>query len=149
VIADPDNPGSWLRHFSLPYSVASCASAAEAKGIALAHELKTLILDCDRGLALAHLRGDHRLSLRAAKRALQVREAKLADVSRLTAIGLQAGTVQPFGPSLWGLPHLISGEVLKLPWITTNAGQDDTFIVFDPVLLLRAKHTVVGQFEVN
>lgn len=145
VIANPDNPGTWLRHFRLGSPVVSCASAAEAKGVPVAHELKTLVIDTDDGLALAHLRGDRRLALHSVRRCLKERQARLADRALLDAIGVEPGTIFPFHFALWGLPHLISREVLSLSWVTTNAGSLDTYIVFDPILLLRAADTTVAD----
>jgi prolyl-tRNA editing enzyme YbaK/EbsC (Cys-tRNA(Pro) deacylase) len=159
VVADPtdgplppvdfENPGSWLRRFKLNDPVVSCESAAAAKGVGLGHELKTLVFEADLGLALAHLRGDRRLSLRAVKRCVPTRQAKLASVATLASLGVEPGTVTPFHPLLWGLPHVISRDVLDLNWVTTNAGVRDEYVVFDPVLLLRARDTRVARLWVE
>ena len=73
-----ENPGAWLRRFELSERVVSCEEAADAKGVPLHHELKSLLLICDHGYALAHLHGDRRLSLRAVKDAMGTRQARLA-----------------------------------------------------------------------
>ena len=125
--------------------VVSCESAAAAKGVALGRELKTLVLEADSGLVLAHLPGDRRLNLRAVKSCLPSRQARLAGLAALHALEIEPGTVTPFHPLLWQLPHVISRDVLELPWVTTNAGNLIEYIVFDPLLLLRARSTTVAD----
>jgi prolyl-tRNA editing enzyme YbaK/EbsC (Cys-tRNA(Pro) deacylase) len=142
---DFDNPGSWLKTFRLSHPVVSCADAADAKGVALARELKTLLLVTDQGLVLAHIRGDRRLSLRAVKRLLSVNEARLADTATLIQLGVEPGTINPFHAALWELPHIISRDVLEMSWVTSNAGSLDSYAVFAPSLLLEATHTRVGE----
>jgi len=87
------------------------------------------------------------LSLRSVKRALNVRQAKLASRDALDAMGLEPGTVEPFSERLWGLTHLIAAEVLALEWVTTNGGQLDSYVVFDPMVLLRSSHKIVADLE--
>lgn len=151
-----ETPLSWLRSFQLPLPVVSCESAARAKGFPLERELKTLVIDATttqsidpgaRALLVAHVRGDRRLSLRAVKRALGVTQARLAGNDSLDDLGVEPGTIHPFQPALWGLRHLVAREVLSLPWVTTNSGRLDGFIVFDPVILLRAECIVVDNLE--
>lgn len=143
MIADPDNPGNWLRRFKLSEPVVSCSSAAAAKGVALHRELKTLIVVTEDRYALAHLRGDRRLSLRAVKRCLSSEQGRLADPADLVGLGVGPGTISPFHPELWRLTHVVSRDVLELSWVTTNASLLDEYIVFDPLLLLRARDTLV------
>jgi prolyl-tRNA editing enzyme YbaK/EbsC (Cys-tRNA(Pro) deacylase) len=148
MIADPDNPRSWLRVFRLAEPVVSCSEAAVAKGVPLERELKSLLLECDHGRVLVHLRGDHRLSLHAVKRALAVRQARLASPSAVQALGVSPGTLHPFHPALWTTTtYLIARGLFSLPWVTTNAGHPNEYIVFDPLVLLRAPRILVGEFE--
>jgi len=144
---DGDIPGSWLRRFNLDRPVVSCESAAMAKGVALEHELKSLLLACDHGFVLAHVRGDQRLSLRAVKSTLALEQARLAAPSALESLGLSPGTIHPFHPNLWRLTQLITRQVLMLPWVTTNAGELTRYVRFDPVILLRARQFVIGDYE--
>ncbi len=147
MVTDFDNPASWLKVFELARPVVSCASAAEAKGVPLTRELKSLLLQTDHGLVLAHLPGDRRLSLRAVKRLLGTHQALLADDKLLTSLGLAPGTINPFQSELWELPHLISPHVLTMSWVTSNAGSLTTYIVFPPRLLLDAARSYVGDIE--
>lgn len=87
------------------------------------------------------------LSLRAIKLALNVAQARLAPDHELGALGLEPGTVHPFAPTLWDMKQLVTREVLRLDWVTTNAGEPDRYVVFDPALLLSAPAISVGDFE--
>lgn len=149
---DFQTPRPWLPSYALPHEVVSCEAAAEAKGVPLERELKTLVIRVSdkptwEGFVLAHVRGDRRLALRSVKRALNVKQARLASRESLEELGLEPGTVEPFSAALWGLKHLIASEVLSLGWVTTNAGQLDRYVVFDPLVLLRASHKVVEDLE--
>lgn len=144
---DFNNPSSWLRRFQLEKPVISCRSAAEAKRIPLEHELKSLLIDCDGERALVHIRGNRHLSLRDVKNALALREAKLTDPDFLHQMDISPGTLHPFHSALWGGTHLITNQLLSLPWVSTNAGTPREFVVFDPLILMRAKHVSLGNFE--
>lgn len=125
----------------------SCQSAAEAKGIPLEHELKSLLIDCDDGRTLVHVRGNRRLSLRGVKDALALSEAKLTDPEILHQMSISPGTLHPFHPAFWKGNHLVTHQLLSLPWVSTNAGSPTEFIVFDPLILMRAGHVSLGNFE--
>jgi prolyl-tRNA editing enzyme YbaK/EbsC (Cys-tRNA(Pro) deacylase) len=142
-----ENPSSWLARFQLGRPVRSCESAAAAKGVPLEHELKSLLVDSDSGLVLAHVRANHRLSLRKVKTALSLVQARLADPGTLRSLNISPGTLNPFHRSLWQETHLVSNQVLSLPWVTTNAGEPDAYVVFDPLILLRAQQLSVSDLE--
>jgi prolyl-tRNA editing enzyme YbaK/EbsC (Cys-tRNA(Pro) deacylase) len=144
---DWSNPLAWLHQFELSHPVVSCESAATAKKISLEHELKSLVLDTDRGLVVAHLRGDQRLSLRSVKRELAVDEARLATLPDLLTLEASPGEVCPFAPSIWKLTQVVASRVLPLNWVSTNAESSTKYIVFDPLLLLRAQFVVVANIE--
>jgi prolyl-tRNA editing enzyme YbaK/EbsC (Cys-tRNA(Pro) deacylase) len=143
VIANTENPGVGFKQYTLSDPVISCASAAAAKGIPLEHELKSLVIETDAGLVVAHIPGNRRLSLRAVKRCLPTAQARLAN---LGALDLLPGTVHPFHALLWPLHHLVTREVLDLGWVSTNAGKLTTYVIFDPALLLRARLVSVDDF---
>jgi prolyl-tRNA editing enzyme YbaK/EbsC (Cys-tRNA(Pro) deacylase) len=148
-LEDPwSNPGLRLERRELSAPVVSCRSAAAAKDVPLEHELKSLLIACGHGYHIvAHVRGSRRLSLRAVKNALKVRQARLADLSDLAKFGAKPGTLSPFNDQLWVKKQLISRQVLALGWVTTNAGDDCGYVRFDPVLLLKARTHLVGEFE--
>lgn len=142
------NPGLWLTRRALSAPVVSCRSAATAKRVPLDHELKSLLIACDHGYhVVAHVRGSRRLSLRAVKNALNVQQARLADLSDLAEFGAKPGTLSPFNRQLWIRTQLIAREVLAMEWVTTNAGDDRGYVVFAPGLLLQAPDHLVGDFE--
>jgi prolyl-tRNA editing enzyme YbaK/EbsC (Cys-tRNA(Pro) deacylase) len=148
VDAPWSNPGPWLRRRALSAPVVSCRSAATAKRVPLDHELKSLLITCDHGYhVVAHVRGSRRLSLRAVKNALNVRQARLADLPDLAEFGAKPGTLSPFNRLLWIRTQLVAREVLAMRWVTTNAGDDRGYVVFAPELLLQAPNHLVGDFE--
>jgi len=141
------SPMDWLRAFGLSCDVVSCKDAAEAKGFPLQRELKSLILKVDTGLIVAHLSGSESLSLRQVKRHLKSEEARLATLDEIKPLGVEAGTISPFLPNLWKLPHLIDVDLLEFSWVSTNNGTLNGYIVFDPILLCRARTSYVGEFR--
>jgi prolyl-tRNA editing enzyme YbaK/EbsC (Cys-tRNA(Pro) deacylase) len=139
------DPLRWLRVFDLPAPVVSCEDAADAKGIALERELKSLVLETDAGFVVAHMPGTYRISLRAVKRALSAAQARLATQEALERFGTSPGTVCPFLRSLWSLPQLIDPRLFLLRWVSTNAGDRKQYVVFDPILLSRAERVQITQ----
>jgi prolyl-tRNA editing enzyme YbaK/EbsC (Cys-tRNA(Pro) deacylase) len=142
-----ENPSSWLQKFRLKRPAVSCTDAAEAKNIPLEHELKSLLLSSSRGLLLVHLRGDKRVSLRKVKNVLGADEARLAEPSVLARLGISPGTLHPFHPAMWTGLHLLASPVTQLPWVSTNAGRPDEYVVFDPMILTRATNLSVCEIE--
>jgi prolyl-tRNA editing enzyme YbaK/EbsC (Cys-tRNA(Pro) deacylase) len=149
-IDDADNRplGETLTTYLLDNEVISCSEAAAAKNVPLQNELKTLILQTTGGLYAVHLRGNHRLSLRAVKRFLHVKEARLLSIQEMGSIGLTPGTVCPFLLPVWNMKQLLSSTLLDLKFATTNNGTLDGYFIFHPELLLKVPHVELGDFEV-
>ena len=135
--------------FELPYNVYTCKDAASAKGISLKEELKSLILRCNEGkYYVVHLTGDKGANFKAIRRALSVRDVKLADKdAELSDLDTLHGAVFPFHEKIWNLPNLISADLLELKRIYTNSGKLNSFIAFDPKLLLENPLSIVGNFS--
>jgi prolyl-tRNA editing enzyme YbaK/EbsC (Cys-tRNA(Pro) deacylase) len=141
------SPLSWLRTYRLDRPVITCEDAAAAKHVPLERELKSLVLRVDFGLAVAHIRGDQRLSLRAIKDVYQAGQARLAGPDDLDALGVGPGTITPVLDAIWDLPHSIAFDLFDLSWVTTNAGELDTYVVFPPKLLLAARNVLSADIE--
>jgi len=131
----------------LHQNVISCSQAANAKGIPIKNELKSLILTTSKGLCLLNIPGDENASLRSVKKVLDVDEAFLANTEQLKSLHVQSGSVCPFLPQLWCLPQLISHDLLKLSFISTNNGTRNNYIIFCPKLLLQSERHIVGCFS--
>lgn len=129
--------------------VVTCKEAAEAKGVSLSSELKTLILETNNGICAVNLCGNKHLSLRSVKRFLNVKEARLLSVSELVDLGLFPGTVCPFLNPVWHMHQLLSAAVLDLIITTTNNGTLGSFFIFRPKLLLKIPSIQIGDFEQN
>src|SRR5258708_5564540 len=74
------------------------------------------------GIVVVHVPGTKMISLRSVKRALGVKQARLASLSKLAELALTPGTVSPVLDPVWSLRHLISSDVLDLEYVTTNNG---------------------------
>ena len=140
-------PGYQLDRFNLDKNVVCCKDAAKEKNIPLKHELKSLILTTSDGMVVLHLRGDRKVSLRAVKNALNVKQVYLLPINELEKLGIGAGTVSAVLEPVWAMPHLISRSVLALEYVSTNAKVLDKYFKFKPELLLQAKSTLIGDFE--
>jgi prolyl-tRNA editing enzyme YbaK/EbsC (Cys-tRNA(Pro) deacylase) len=125
--------------------VVTCEHAAVARGIELRTELKTLLLQSARVHIAVHLRGDTRLCLRAVKRLLHVRDLRFVEPPLLAAVGLRAGTINP-----WNVPfcryHLLCLHVLANHEMATNAGALDVGQFFPTAALFELPNLVVGFF---
>jgi len=132
--------------FELTSNVVSCEEAATAKNIPLLNELKSLILTTSAGPHILNLPGDKRADLHAIKRRLAIKEAHLASGEMLRSLNVRPGTVCPFLKNLWSLPQLISQELLHLSYVSTNSGELNKYIIFDPMLLSFNENAIVGNF---
>ena len=137
-----------IQEYTLNSAVISCAEAAEAKGIEIGQELKSMVLHTSKGLFVAHLPGDRRIKYRSIKNLLSVREALLASPDTLIKLGLAPGTVCAVREPVWSLPHLISSEILSKNFISTNDGTRGGYLVFSPTLLLKSpRHYVMRNMH--
>ena len=140
-------PGLKMQAYRLNAAVVTCEEAAAAKGIKLASELKSLILETSSGLIAVHLPGDGVLSLRAVKASIEAEEAYLADPETLVNLGLSPGTVCAVLDPVWSMPHLISRGVFEHTEVSTNNGTQTGYFKFEPLELTRAAHVKIGDFE--
>ena len=136
-----------LKEYKLDRPVVTCMEAAQAKGIHLENELKTLLLETSNGFVAIELPGDATASLRKIKDFLEVKKAHLADPETLDQLGLGPGTVSAVRPPVWGMHHLVSKRLLNLDEISTNSGNKNGYYRFEPSLLLKAEKVNIGDFE--
>lgn len=140
-------PGLTMVVHRLDSPAVTCEEAASAKGIKLASELKSLVLETSSGLIAVHLPGDGILSLRAVKDFIEAEEAYLADPETLLRLGLSPGTVSAVLDPVWSMPHLISRRVFDRDIVSTNNRTKTGYFFFDPVILTSAAHVRIGDFE--
>lgn len=140
-------PGRSLQSYQSQATAISCEEAASVRDVPLSHELKSLILETSQGTIVVHVPGDKRVSLRAVKRALGTKQARLASRACLSQLGLTPGTVCAVLNPVWCLKHLISSDVLELSYVTTNDGTLKGYFVFSPKLLLTAEQKLLGVFS--
>ena len=135
-----------FKTYELDYDVISCVEAAEAKGIEIKNELKTLVLETSSGICTVSVSAKNHVSLRQIKSALKVNEAFLASQHLLNTLHLIPGTVCPFLPEIWQMPMLIDEYVLELSFVTTNKGVRNQCIFFPPQILLSSPKHIIGNF---
>ena len=140
-------PSEYLEEYKLDKPVVTCKEAAQAKGIPLENELKTLVLQTSNGFVAIELPGDATASLRNIKDALEVKEAYLAGPETLAKLGLEPGTVSAVSAPVWDMPHLISKRLMNLNEVSTNSHNKKGYYRFEPSLLLKAKEVMIGDFE--
>ena len=140
-------PSENLKEYKLDKTVVTCIEAAQAKGIPLENELKTLVLQTSNGFVAIELPGDATASLRKIKDALEVKEAYLAGPETLAKLGLEPGTVSAVSAPVWDMPHLVSKRLMNLNEVSTNSHNKKGYYLFEPSLLLKAKEVMVGDFE--
>lgn len=140
-------PGLTLQSHRSSKATITCKDAATVRGVPLSNELKSIILNTSHGIIVVHVPGDKYVSLRAVKRTLGSAQAQLASLGVLSELGLTPGTVCAVLNPVWSLRHLISKEVLDLPYVTTNDGTKEGYFVFSPELLLKAEQVQVGVFS--
>jgi prolyl-tRNA editing enzyme YbaK/EbsC (Cys-tRNA(Pro) deacylase) len=140
-------PGLSMKSYQLDHEVDSCEKAAAARKVPLGNELKTLILQTPSGFVAAHLPGDGELNLRAIKNTLEIKDIKIAATDQIALIGLESGTVSAILNPVWEMPHLISKRLLSLSYVTTNNKTKTGYFKFDPIILMEANSTILGNFE--
>ncbi|MCL2639007.1 MAG: YbaK/EbsC family protein [Oscillospiraceae bacterium] len=123
----------------LDRDVISCKEAVRAKNIPLKNELKSLVIRTEKGFVLLHIRGDYTVDLRSVKRKLDVKDACLASFEDLILLNVRCGTVNPFRDSLQKLPQLISDEIFRVDFLSTNYnGHLNEYVFFTPEVLLES-----------
>jgi len=147
-LVSKEPPGNTMEVFSLTKDVISCEEAAEARGVPLKNELKTLILSTTNGFVAVHIPGDGKISLRSIKNALGINKAHIAAPEELYKMELSPGTVSAILEPVWSLPHLISKRVLAQDYVTTNNGTRRQYYKFDPIILLDSADYIMGHFDV-
>jgi prolyl-tRNA editing enzyme YbaK/EbsC (Cys-tRNA(Pro) deacylase) len=140
-------PSVNLKEYKLAKPVITCKEAAQAKGILLENELKTLILQTSNGYMAVELPGDAEASLRKIKDAIEAKNAHMASIEELAQLGLEQGTVSAVRDPVWNMPHLVSRRLLKLNEVSTNSGNKKGYYRFNPLLLLEAEDVMIGDFE--
>lgn len=133
--------------YELEHEVISCVQAAEAKGIHVKNELKTLVLETSKGICTINISGEKQISLRKIKKFLQVNEAHLASNEILNILNLIPGAVCPFLNQLFVLPMLIDKDILNLQFLSTNNGTRNRFILFPPDLLTMSPNHYIDSFS--
>lgn len=140
-------PPPKLETRALAAPVVSCEQAANAKGIELQRELKSIVVQTRMGCIAVHTRGDRDVSLRKVKRELGLKEAYLASPEVLQKMGLEPGTVSAVRDPVWSMLNLITKQVLDLDLVSTNDGTLTNYVLFDPQILTTNPRHQVGDFE--
>jgi len=136
--------GSFANRF--PKQGTSCAAAAAARGVPLASELKTLVVECAGELAAVSVPADHTVRFDAVAACLSVDAVRLAKRRALRRLGLEPGAICAVQEPVWSMLQLISRELLVLDRVTTNDGSRARYYRFAPRTLLSAPRAILGCF---
>jgi prolyl-tRNA editing enzyme YbaK/EbsC (Cys-tRNA(Pro) deacylase) len=138
--------GKKIDVFTLREKVVSCEQAAHAKGIPLKNELKTLVIETDDDIYLLHLLGDEKADFKQIRKLLNTKKAQLLCKEKLlTLFAVTPGTVNPFSSKLKNQPQLVSEEVLRSEFLSTNAGTLYEYVIFEPSLLFSTNKSIEQQ----
>ncbi|MCB9665407.1 MAG: hypothetical protein H6732_14945 [Alphaproteobacteria bacterium] len=119
---------------------ASAVEAAAVRGTSAAMGGKALVMRGDRGLGLVLVAvpGDRRLDNQAFRRAFGLRRYRFATAEELAeVIGLQPGTIPPFGRPVFDLPLVVDASLAATPEIAFTPGRADLSYVLDTPAWLR------------
>lgn len=126
--------------------VITCEEAAQARGIDLGQEVKTLLLKSGHRLLAAHIRGSGKLCRHSVRAVLKRRDLRFLRADELDEHGVAPGRINP-----WNIPfctlNLISLHLLDKNPVGTNLGSLTEGILFSPRLLLDLPSAVVGLFD--
>jgi Ala-tRNA(Pro) deacylase len=102
----------------------SSLEEAEILGLDPSEVLKVVVLDTDQGHALAVVPGDHRLDMRLVERAVNDRNAHLADEDELRTEfpDIELGAFPPLGSAI-GAKTLVDPEVMEHETAVFAAGR--------------------------
>lgn len=118
------------------------AAALKARGISPDHIAKTLLVDSDRGLAVAVVPVTHQLSLKAMAAALRSKRATMCDpavAERVT--GYVVGGISPLGQKK-RLPTVVDSSLEGPPAVVVSGGRRGFDISLSPQALARATGAV-------
>jgi Ala-tRNA(Pro) deacylase len=104
--------------------------SARARGEALHHGGKALLLKTDEVFRLFVLPADRKLDSAAVKREFGVKKTRFATADELREMtGLVPGSVPPFGPPILPFELFVDAEIRANPRIAFNAGSLTTSII--------------------
>ncbi|MEB3032181.1 YbaK/EbsC family protein [[Mycobacterium] nativiensis] len=123
-------------------------AAGGAGGVAPGQIYKTLIVAVPRGLAVAVLPVQAKLSLKAAAAALGVAKATMADpAAAQRATGYVLGGISPFGQRK-ALPTVVDSSALGFSKVLCSAGQRGWDVAVAPRDLITLTNAVTAEIRV-
>ena len=135
---------TWLRVYR-HHEVISCSEAAEARGIELRSELKTLLLRVHQKIVGVHLRGDRRLDIRRLRRLFGA-PSSFMRADELDVYGVRPGTINP-----WNVPfcdaHVVASSVFALAEMATNNSRRDEGVLFATGELRTLPNVIIGDID--
>lgn len=102
-------------------SVYTSEQAAAVRGDSLKQGAKAMIVKTDKEFVLAVLSAEKKIDSKKLKKILHSKNTSFADVVKVKSLGLQPGSVPPFG-SVIGLKTYVDKSLLENEEISFNAG---------------------------
>lgn len=140
-------PGKSLKTYKLDRNVVSCEEAAEAKGIPLNKELKTLVLATENGLISISLPANYSVSYWKIMIEENLSQVSLATKNDLDSLSLLPGTVTPLIEPLWSMRQLLDKKLFNMNIMSTNNGTLNGYVEFNPKIILDAPNVHIGDFS--
>jgi hypothetical protein len=125
--------------------VISCDQAAQARGIKLKQELKTILLHFNEIKVAVHIRGCDKVNFRSIKKLFKCRNIKFLSQDKLLLYNLSPGKINPWNIDFCEY-HLVCLLVLSNSFVATNNSKLSEGIIFRPHLLLGLPNLIIGKF---
>ena len=125
--------------------VVNCVEAAEARGIPLERELKTLVLRTGYTLVAVHLCAHQRLRIRSVKKILRRDNFSFVEPAVLAGYGLRPGTINPWNTGFCPY-HLVCLDALRNEVMATNNSNLCEGLFFETHHLLGLPNSIMGRF---
>ncbi|HEX8618243.1 MAG TPA: YbaK/EbsC family protein [Thermoanaerobaculia bacterium] len=135
----------WLKVYRHP-AVISCVEAAQARGVPLSVELKTLLMRSGGFVVAVHLAAHRRLNSRAVKRLLGTKRLSFLHEDELVAHGVRRGAINPWNVPFCSL-HVVAQSVFRIPRMSTNNSRLDEGVLFATRELRKLPGLIVGPFD--
>jgi Ala-tRNA(Pro) deacylase len=142
-ILDKANLEYSVKHHEPVYT---SGQAAEARGDKLKQGAKAIIMKANRDFVLIVISAEKKIDSKKLKKILKSRDLSFAGSDKLRELGLESGSVPPFG-SVLGLRTYVDKSLLENEEISFNAGSLTDSITMKSKDYLKTEKPIVEDFS--